>query len=126
MTDTLMTDTLLGSRIAKARYGRGWTAPELALRVGVKPVTIENWESERSSPRANRLNQLAGVLNVPLLWLIGGADSPPDIQIPPLDETTRIKEKLRRMEALANELSQLVHEVRTDLDQVQRELDSEH
>lgn len=126
MNEMLMTDTLLGSRIAKARYGRGWTASELAQRIGVKSVTVENWEAERSSPRANRLHQLAGVLNVPFLWLIGGADSPPAIEIPPLDETARIKGKLRRMEALANELGQLVIEVRTDLDQVQTELDSEH
>jgi len=103
MSEPFIPDTLLGSRIAKARYSRGWTASQLAQRIGVKTTSIENWEAERSSPRANRVNQLAGVLNVPLLWLIGGADSPPDIDIPVLDET----------------------EVRTDLAQVQDELDSE-
>ncbi|MEE9319154.1 MAG: helix-turn-helix transcriptional regulator [Granulosicoccus sp.] len=125
MNEILLADTLLGSRIAQARYGRGWTAAELAQRIGVKAVTIENWESERASPRANRLAQLAGVLNVPLLWLVGGVEAPSDIIEPVLDETARIQEKLRRVEALVNELSQLMHEVRADVSFVQRELDAE-
>lgn len=125
MTETLPADSLLGDRIAQARYGRGWTPGELAQRIGVKLVTIENWESERASPRANRLVQLAGVLNVPFLWLVGGAEAPPIIDVPELDETARMQEKLRRMEALMNELSHLMHELRADVSFVQRELDAE-
>lgn len=54
---------MLGDEIKKAREARGWTQAELAerLRVGLK--TINNWESNRVSPK-NRLGMIGEVLGI--------------------------------------------------------------
>lgn len=122
-TENMSEDTLLGERIARARQAKGLSSKQLAQRLGIKRSTLQNWESERSAPRANRLNQLAGILDVPLLWLIGGADTPPTTQVPDLSETTAIESKLRRAENLVNELSALLVDIRAQTRRVQREID---
>jgi transcriptional regulator with XRE-family HTH domain len=122
MSDT----TLLGERIAKARQAKGLTPKQLSQRLGIKKTTLQHWESERSAPRANRLTQLSGILDVPLLWLIGGADAPTGMNAPDLSETTAIESKLRRAETLVNELSSLLVDIRAQARRVQREIDSEN
>ena len=116
--------TLLGERIAKARQAKGLSTKQLAQRLGIKKTTLQNWESERCAPRANRLTQLAGILDVPLLWLIGGDEAPLGMQAPDLSETTAIESKLRRAETLVNELSSLLVDIRAQARRVQREIDS--
>lgn len=125
MTEQTTTDSLIGSRLSRARLAKGYTPEQLAMRIGVKPSTINNWESERSYPRANRLAQLAGVLNVPLAWLLAGAESPPSIEDPNLDETAGIEQKLQHAESLLLELGKLLVEIRRDTRRVQREIDEE-
>ena len=51
---------------------------QLARRLGVKLVTMQNWEADRAEPRANKLQMLAGLLNVSMIWLMtgGGAGAP--------------------------------------------------
>lgn len=44
----------------------------LAKRLGVGLKTIESWENDLSEPRANKLQTLAGVLNVSIPWLLTG------------------------------------------------------
>ncbi|MEO1612845.1 MAG: helix-turn-helix domain-containing protein [Pseudomonadota bacterium] len=61
-----------GDRLAAARDSLGLTQGQLAKRLGVKKVTIVNWEDDRAEPRANRLQMLAGILNVSLVWLMTG------------------------------------------------------
>ncbi|MEL6677111.1 MAG: helix-turn-helix transcriptional regulator [Pseudomonadota bacterium] len=61
-----------GDRVAAAREAAGLTQAKLARRLGVKKTTIENWEADRSEPRANRLQMLAGILNVSIIWLMSG------------------------------------------------------
>ena len=34
--------------------------------------TVEGWENDISEPRANKLQMLSGVLNVPIPWLLTG------------------------------------------------------
>ncbi len=118
-------ETLLGERIARARQAKGLTQKQLAQRLGIKRTTLHNWETERSAPRANRVNQLAGVLDVPLLWLIAGSESPPSVQAPELNETTAIEAKVRRAETLVNELSSLLVDIRAQTRRVQREIDAD-
>jgi transcriptional regulator with XRE-family HTH domain len=118
-------ETLLGERIAKARQAKGLTSKQLAQRLGIKRTTLQNWETERSAPRANHLNQIAGVLDVPLLWLIAGVETPPSIEVPDLSETHAIESKLRRAETLVNELSALLVDIRAQTRRVQREIDAE-
>lgn len=61
-----------GDRLAAAREAAGLSAAQLASHVGVRAKTLENWESDRSEPRANRAQMLAGVLNVSIVWLLTG------------------------------------------------------
>jgi len=69
----------MGDRIAGAREAAGLTQEELARRLGVRHSTVRAWEDDRTEPRANRLQMLAGMLNVSLMWLLTGrGDGVPD------------------------------------------------
>lgn len=73
MTDDYSDDfATFGDRIASAREAIGLTQLQLSHRIGVQEETLEAWETDRSEPRANRLQMLAGVLNVSLVWLMSG------------------------------------------------------
>ena len=61
-----------GDRLARAREFAGMSQAQLARRLGVKTATIVNWEADRSEPRANRLQMLAGLVNVSIVWLMTG------------------------------------------------------
>ncbi len=61
-----------GDRLAAAREAAELSQKELAKRLGVKSKTIAAWENDLSEPRANRLQMLAGLLNVSLMWLLNG------------------------------------------------------
>ena len=61
-----------GDRVAAARETIGMSDEELARRLGIKLKTVRSWEEDLSEPRANKLQMLAGVLNVSLRWLITG------------------------------------------------------
>ena len=62
-----------GDRLALAREHAGMDQAQLARRIGVKLQTIQNWETDRAEPRANRLQMLAGLLNVSIVWLMTGS-----------------------------------------------------
>ena len=62
-----MSLSTMGSRLEQARIAQGFSVRQLATRIGVKPATVDNWERDRSEPRANKLLTLAGMLNVPVL-----------------------------------------------------------
>ena len=74
MPDTWFNDdsATFGDRLAAAREAAGLSVAQLASHVGVRTKTLENWESDRSEPRANRAQMLAGVLNVSIMWLLTG------------------------------------------------------
>jgi transcriptional regulator with XRE-family HTH domain len=61
-----------GDRVAGAREAADMTQRELAKRLGVKLATLRGWEDDIFEPRANKLQMLAGLLNVSLTWLIDG------------------------------------------------------
>lgn len=61
-----------GDRMAAAREALGLTQGKLAQKLGVKTATVAAWEADRSEPRANRLQMLAGLLNVSIMWLMTG------------------------------------------------------
>ena len=61
-----------GDRVAGARENAGMSQIELSRRLGVKLVTLQSWEEDRSEPRANKLQMLAGMLNISLLWVLSG------------------------------------------------------
>lgn len=61
-----------GDRLALARESQGLAQDQLARRLGLRLQTVQNWEADRSEPRANRLQMLAGLLNVSMVWLLTG------------------------------------------------------
>jgi len=64
----------MGPRITIAREHAGMSVEELARHLGVEPASVAAWESDRRTPRANRLLMMAGVLNVSLTWLLEGRE----------------------------------------------------
>jgi transcriptional regulator with XRE-family HTH domain len=77
----IMTDALnwygedvatFGDRLEAARRNANLSQRELAKHIGIKNSTLRNWEDDVTEPRANKLNTLAGMLNVSLMWLING------------------------------------------------------
>jgi HTH-type transcriptional regulator, cell division transcriptional repressor len=117
--------TLLGERISNARQSKNYSQQQLAELIGVKKSTIEKWELDKTPPRANRLNQLAGVLGVPVIWLMGGSQTPPDIDHPSLNETMLIESKLETAEALIEQLSEVIRGIRKQSQTIQGKFDED-
>lgn len=116
----------LGGRIQMAREMRGLSPSQLARRAGVMPKTLSNWESDRSEPRANKLQMLAGVLNVPPMWLVGGAASrlSPEFDVD-LDETADLASKVERLIKLHERTSTLLFEVQSEITRLQTEFEDQ-
>lgn len=110
----------LGGRMSRTRESKGLSIAHVARRVGVKPKTIQEWESDRSEPSVEHLKLIEGVLNVNLVWLLHGVGDAPadDIGPDPLLAIAAQLEKLQRMHAdtgqiilrLQRELSRLAEE----------------
>jgi len=64
-----------GDRLEAAREAKGLSVIGLAEKLGVDASTIEEWESDADEPRSNRIQMLAGLLNVSIVWLISGEAS---------------------------------------------------
>ncbi|MSU89890.1 helix-turn-helix domain-containing protein [Rhodobacteraceae bacterium 2CG4] len=85
----------------------GMNQAQLARRLGIKTQTLQNWEEDRAEPRANKLQMLAGVLNVSIVWLMSGEGpgvsvrddgaAPPDLR--------DIVAELRELRALQTDLA---------------------
>lgn len=120
-----MASTTLGDRIEHARSAKGFDQPQLARRIGVKAKTLQYWESDRSEPRPEKLNKLAGLLDVPLIWLLTGET--PEASRPIADHvgTVGIARKLERAVAMQQELASLLIEVSADVARLRREIDAE-
>ena len=112
-----------GDRVAGARDALGLSQSELARKLGVKLKTLRAWEEDMNEPRANKLQMLAGVLNVSITWLINGEgdglDGPTEAQ--PLQSEARallaeigrisaqfqsLAARMQRLEARLSELAQ--------------------
>jgi transcriptional regulator with XRE-family HTH domain len=102
MTTADTADTL-GGRIASARAAAGLDVRQLARHMAVKQSTIDNWESDRSAPRANKLLMLSGVLGVAPTWLLnGGGESPTSVD--PSTDIAALRSELLDMRARAQRL----------------------
>ncbi|MFN7225072.1 MAG: multiprotein-bridging factor 1 family protein [Paracoccaceae bacterium] len=103
-----------GDRLAGAREAAGLSQPDLARRLGVRLTTVQAWEDDASEPRANRLQMLAGMLNVSIRWLLTGigdgldAPSAPGTHDAATVEALADLSRMRaQMLALAQELGQM-------------------
>ena len=115
--------TTFGDRLAGAREAAGMKQADLAKRLGVKAKTLRAWEDDLSEPRANRVQMLAGLLNVSLGWLLtgegNGLDAPPDVSdIPPdlADILTELRQMRVEMERGAARAARLEKRLRKALE----------
>lgn len=96
-----------GDRLAGAREVLGLSQSDLSKKLGVKLKTIHAWEEDLAEPRANKLQMMAGILNVSLMWLLtgegDGLSAPSDESDMPettaavLTEMRKLKAELSRM-----------------------------
>ena len=112
-----MDKVLFGERIKVARESSGMSQKLMASRLGVKTGTIAKWESGKEGPRANRLQMIASLLNVPLLWLLAGSQQVPETGS---DQSSadllqqKLDEVNSRMEDLKNSIEDLALLVQND------------
>ena len=96
-----------GDRVAAAREAMGMSQEDLARKLGVKLSTLAGWENDLNEPRANKIQMLAGVLNVTIMWLLTGEG---DGLEGPVDETpleASINDILTDMRRLKGEYTRL-------------------
>jgi len=111
-----------GDRVAGAREALGLSQADLARRLGVKLKTVRAWEDDLSEPRANKLQMLAGLLNVSIMWLLNGEgdglDAPAEEAMLPADVRamlTEIRQVKTEMSAMADRLGLLEKRLRATL-----------
>ncbi len=113
--------TTFGDRLAGAREVAQLTQAEMAKRLGVKLKTLRGWENDLSEPRANRLSMIAGLLNVPLVWLITGEgaggpeDTDPALSRDVLAILTEIRDLKGQLSQAADRLDRLEKTLRATL-----------
>lgn len=78
-----------GDRITLAREALGLGQDDLAGKMGIKLKTLRNWEEDRAEPRANKLQMLAGILNVSIIWLMSGQGEQPEFVSSSIHATVR-------------------------------------
>lgn len=113
-----------GDRLAAAREAAGLSQADLAQRLGVKTKVIEHWEADAKEPRANRLQMLAGMLGVSLMWLLTGEGDGVDMPDETAAETAQVKGVLAEirelrtaMTAMTGRLGRLEKKLRHGLEQ---------
>jgi transcriptional regulator with XRE-family HTH domain len=105
-----MDKVLFGERLRNAREAAGMSEKRMANRIGVKTSTIRKWENGEMEPRANRVQMIASLLNVPLLWLLAGSQQVPASAIEASDPELlrqKISEVNARMDSLRASLDEL-------------------
>ncbi|HEV7310277.1 helix-turn-helix transcriptional regulator [Ensifer sp.] len=71
------TDDTIGGRISLARDAIGLSVGQISAIAGVTEETWTSWENDRAEPRSNRLDMMAGILQVNIAWLLGGQGNGP-------------------------------------------------
>lgn len=114
----------LGGRIEASRMRIGLNIKQLALRLGVMPKTVKNWETDRSEPRANVVLLLAGILRVPAVWLISG-ESTDQFSGHSTDfiETANLAERIQQLISQHEQTSTLIFALEKEVRSLQNRLD---
>ena len=107
----------IGERIADARLGSELTVAQAARRIGVKAKTLRNWENGSTVPRANRLQMLAGVFNVSLIWLLEGRDDLDPLENLP-NSFELLNQKLAHVRELHDELGKAIQEIEVEAERM--------
>lgn len=116
--------TTLGQRISSARMARGLSVAQLARRISVRTSTLQSWEQDRSEPRASKMQILAGVLTVPVVWLMAGESIEQDLTSNfNITETASLVNKLDQLHQLHQQSATLIFELMSEIRRLQREID---
>lgn len=113
------TNRKFGNRIAQARNQKGYTLKEAARRMSVTEKTFENWEEGKILPRANKVQMLAGVLGVSLLWILDGEEQF-EAEAGCLSQLEKLGQKVERISQLQQELNQLTNAVISEFGALQQ------
>ena len=117
---------LFGNRVRESRINKGLSVSQLASRIGVKPETVEKWESGETDPRPSKVNKLSGILGVSMIWLLAGEDDnvAGASQFPEFSETRQLEEKIDLAEKMISDLSFLLVDIRAQARKIQRGIDN--
>jgi len=74
----------IGSRIRTARKRRGWTIAEMAAIGEIKAVVIGSYERGSRNMPISRLGEIAAILDVDVMYLLGQTPSPTDTELSPI------------------------------------------
>ena len=116
-------DPTMGGRIAMAREAGGFTQAQLASQLGVMVKTLKNWETDRSEPRGNKFVFLAGLLGVPVMWLMTGEDSAEETGAANYAETLTLTTKMDKLLALHQQSTDLILELQDEISRLQDDID---
>ncbi|GHA45929.1 transcriptional regulator [Amylibacter ulvae] len=94
-----------GDRLEAARNAKGITTQALAQKLGVKKKTVKAWENDTVEPRANRIQMLAGLLNVSIIWLINGEANGTENVAQSFDRPEGVNDTLGEIASLKSTLS---------------------
>lgn len=117
----MQTQTTTGSRIEQARNQLGLSLVQLASRISVESKTLANWEKNRIEPRGEKLMKLAGVLQVPMVWLLTGDTPKGSLRNPDAPGFDEAAQKLERALAKKQTLANLLNEVSVEIAELRRE-----
>ena len=107
-----------GDRLEAAREAKGLTVNGLAEKLGVDAQTVEAWEGDADEPRSNRIQMLAGLLNVSIVWLISGEASGTGYVADSYERPTGVNDALGEISQLKEILSGALEK----LDQLEKRL----
>ncbi|MEO8242100.1 MAG: helix-turn-helix transcriptional regulator [bacterium] len=113
-----------GDRLEAARAAAQLSQKDLAMRLGVRDSTVKAWEADEWEPRANRMQMLAGMLNVSMGWLMAGVGegipaphygaAAPKVQVT-MAELSRLRQQLQ---ALGQEVALVERRLAAELHEV--------
>ncbi|NVO23428.1 helix-turn-helix domain-containing protein [Donghicola sp. C2-DW-16] len=95
-----------GDRVAAAREKAGMSQIQLAKRLGIKLGTLQGWEEDTKEPRANKLQMMAGLLNVSIMWLLNGEGDGVEGPVEESNVPTAINDILAEMRDLKTQMTQ--------------------
>lgn len=99
-----------GDRLAVAREAQGMSQKEFAKRMGIALKTVEAWENDMSEPRANKLQMVAGLLNVSMKWLLTGEGDGPELADGE-DDGSDLHDLMAEMRVLRTQMNQAAEQI---------------